>query len=259
MSTTASSQDQFKYTTIAHSDHRYCCPLSPAKARELIAALNLPQNALVLDAGCGKAALLRELLQSMPVRGVGVDINSQFLAEAARSWAASNPNDPRLTLIENRVERHPLPTDGYDAIICIGSSHVFGGFERCLATSMQWLKPSGVLLIGEGYWKQSPSDQYLAILGATRDELTSHSQNTQHALTHGYKLLTSTISSDDEWDQYEGLYYQTMMRHVAACPEDPDATAFGERARRWYDNYQEAGRSTLGFGYYLLENPPLPR
>lgn len=252
---TASFQDQFKYTTIAHSDHRYCCPLSPAKARELIAALDLPPNALVLDAGCGKASLLRELLQSVPVRGVGIDINARFLAEAATAWAASNPNDPRLILIESRVEHHPLPTDGYDAIICIGSSHVFGGFERCLATCMQWLKPGGLLLIGEGYWKQPPSDQYLAILGATPDELTSHSQNTQRALARGYKLLISMVSSDDEWDQYEGLYYQAMMRHVKAYPEDPDAAVFGERAQHWHANYLASGKSTLGFGYYLLEKP----
>ncbi|AMO94888.1 methyltransferase domain protein [Collimonas fungivorans] len=256
---TASSQDQFKYTTISHSEHRYCCPLSPAKARELIAALDLPPNALVLDAGCGKAALLRELVQSMPARGVGVDINARFLAEAASAWTASNPGDPRLTLVESQVEPHPLPTDGYDAIICIGSSHVFGGFEPCLSTCMQWLKPGGLLLVGEGYWKQPPADQYLAILGATRDELTSHSQNAQRALAHGYKLLTSTISSDDEWDQYEGLYYQTMMRHVTAYPADPDAAAFGERAQLWYDNYQASGRSTLGFGYYLLEKILLSR
>ncbi|SDY68792.1 Methyltransferase domain-containing protein [Collimonas sp. OK242] len=251
----SSSQDQFKYTTIAHSDHRYCCPLSPAKASTLIAALQLAPDALVLDAGCGKAALLRDLLQSTPasVRGIGVDINSRFLAEAANEWASSNPGDDRLTLVESLIVQHPLPATGYDAILCIGSSHAFGGFDRSLAISKQWLKPGGLLLIGESYWKLSPSEQYLAMLGATRDELTSHEQNASRALTHGYKLLTSTVSSDDEWDQYEGMYYQAMMRHVATHPEDPDATGFSERAQRWYDSYLASGKAMLGFGYYLLE------
>lgn len=250
---TTSPQDQFKYTTIAHSNHRYCSPLSAAKASELLAALHLPPYASVLDAGCGKAALLRELLRSAPVRGTGIDINPRFLAEAANTWAASHPGDARLTLIESQVDSHLPPVDGYDAIICIGSSHAFGGFDLCLATCAQWLKPSGLLLVGEGYWKQKPSDRYLAILGASRDELSSHSQNIERALTHDFKLLTSTVSSDNEWDQYEGLYYQTMMRYITAHPEDPDAAAFGERAQSWHNNYLESGRSTLGFGYYLLE------
>ncbi|MEO6919634.1 MAG: class I SAM-dependent methyltransferase [Collimonas sp.] len=201
MATSVFAQDQFKYTTIAHSGHHYCSPLSPDKAAELLAALQLPLDALVLDAGCGKAGLLRDLLKSQPVRGVGVDINPHFLAEAADAWAASNPGDERLTLIDSKAEHHSLPANGYDAILCVGSTHALGGFERCLAIFKQWLKPGGTLLMGEGYWKQGPSDKYLAVLGATEDELTSHAENAERAVAHGYRLRAMAASGDNEWDQ----------------------------------------------------------
>ncbi|MEO6919633.1 MAG: hypothetical protein ABI171_11575 [Collimonas sp.] len=49
------------------------------------------------------------------------------------------------------------------------------------------------------------------------------------------------------------MYFSAVMHHVAAHPEDPDAAAFADRARQWHDNYLVWGRSTLGFGYYLLQ------
>ncbi|AIY42028.1 SAM-dependent methyltransferase [Collimonas arenae] len=247
------AQDRFKYTTIAHNGHHYCSPLSPNRAAELLAALQLQPDALVLDAGCGKAALLRDLLKSQPVRGVGVDINSYFLAEASDAWVASNPDDDRLTLIESEVKHHPFPASGYDAILCIGSTHAFDGFEHCLTICKQWLKPGGKLLVGEAYWKQRPSDEYLAILDAREDELTGHAENAKRTVAHGYTLRTMAASNDDEWDQYERMYCAAIMQYIAAHPEDPDAQAFGDRAQRWYDSYLASGRSTLGFGYYLLQ------
>ncbi|MGB7195826.1 MAG: class I SAM-dependent methyltransferase [Collimonas pratensis] len=253
MATSVSTQDPFKYTTIAHSGHHYCSPLSADTAASLLAALQLQAGALVLDAGCGKAALLRDLLASQPVRGVGVDINPAFLAEAANAWAASNPGDGRLTLIASQLEQHPLPADGYDAILCVGSTHALGGFEPSLALYRQWLKPGGVLLVGEGYWKQPPSNEYLMTLGATEDELSSHAENIARALAQGFKLRLAMASSDGEWDWYEHMYCQAVMQYAASHPQDPDAPAFRDRARRWHDSYLAAGCSTLGFGFYLLE------
>lgn len=255
MATSISAQDPFKYTTIAHSGHHYCSPLSSGTAASLLAALQLQAGALVLDAGCGKAALLRDLLASQPVRGVGVDVNSAFLAEAAHAWAASHPDDQRLTLIEMPAAHLPPPAEGYDAILCVGASHAFDGFERCLTTCMQWLKPGGMLLLGEGYWKQTPANQYLALLGATPEELGSHAHNAERAQALGFTLHTTTMSSADEWHQYESMYCQAILSYVDSHPLDPDVMAFAERARRWYENYLAFGRSTLGFGYYLLGKP----
>jgi SAM-dependent methyltransferase len=259
MATSVSAQDPFKYTTIAHSGHHYCSPLSAGKAAGLLAAPQLPVDALVLDAGCGKAALLRDLLASQPVCGVGVDINPAFLAEAAKAWAASNPGDGRLTLIASQLEQHPLPAGGYDAILCVGSTHALGGFEPSLAICRQWLKPGGVLLVGEGYWKRPPPHEYLIMLGATEDELSSHAENIARARAQGFKLRLAMASSAEEWDRYEHMYCQAVMQYAASHPHDPDTVAFGERARRWYQNYLAFGRSTLGFGYYLLEKPRISR
>lgn len=249
--------DSFRFSTIAHRNHRYLSPLSRHKADGLVRSLvsNLSVDDVVLDAGCGKAALLLDVLRLSPVRGVGVDINQRFLDEARTQFLQECPAQSRLSLINARLLDHPRPDGGYAAILCIGSTHAFGSFEECLHVSSGWLKPNGLLLVAEGFWKQPPSQSYLDVLGGTADEFVSHAQNAVRASASGFNVLRTATSSDDEWDEYEGKYCDAMMQYLAAHPDDPDAKAFSERMQAWHSAYLNWGRTTLGFGYYLLSKP----
>jgi SAM-dependent methyltransferase len=254
---TTAKYDPFRFSTIAHSDHRYLSPLSRRKARELVRSLiaNFSAEDVVLDAGCGKAALLRDVLRISPARGVGVDINQSFLDEARAAFTHDFPNDARLSLVNAPLLEHTRPAGGYAAILCVGSTHAFGSFEECLRVAFDWLKPNGRLLVAEGYWKQPPSQSYLDVLSGTADEFVSHAENAGRASVSGYNLLRTATSSDDEWDEYEGRYCNAMMQYLAANPADPDAREFSERMQNWHEAYLKWGRATLGFGYYLLSRP----
>jgi SAM-dependent methyltransferase len=251
------NHDRFRFSTIAHSKHRYLSPLSGGKATGLIRSLTagFSANDIVLDAGCGKAALLHDALSMSPARGVGVDINRSFLDEARLLFCASPLDDTRLTLLNGPLLEHSRPSQGYAAIICVGSTHAFGSFEECLRVSNDWLRPGGRLLIADGYWKQTPSQTYLDVLGGTADEFGSHAENAERARAHGYSVLRTATSSDDEWDEYEGEYCNAMMQYLAAHPEDSDLENFSVRMQRWHKAYLDWGRATLGFGYYLLARP----
>lgn len=59
--------------------------------------------------------------------------------------------------------------------ICVGSTHALGGFVPTLKALQKCVKKGGHILIGEGYWKQRPSEDYLdALGGAEESELQSH-------------------------------------------------------------------------------------
>ncbi|MGH8782398.1 SAM-dependent methyltransferase [Paraburkholderia sp.] len=251
------NHDPFRFSTIAHRNHHYLSPLSRGKAHELLQSLtsNLSAGDIVLDAGCGKAALLRDVLQMSPVRGVGVDINQRFLDEARALYQRDAPGDPRLSLINSPLLDHVRPSGSYAAILCVGSTQAFGSFEACLRVAFDWLKPNGRLLVAEGFWKQPPSQDYLDVLGATADEFVTHAENAGRARACGYHLLRTATSSDDEWDEYEGKYCDAMMRYLATHPDDPDAERFSNRMQQWHGAYLRWGRATLGFGYYLLARP----
>lgn len=249
--------DPFRFSTIAHRNHRYLSPLSRHKADELVRSLvnNLSADDVVLDAGCGKAALLQDVLRMSPARGVGVDINQRFLDAARAEFLQEFPADSRLSLINAPLLNHPRPDEGYAAILCVGSTHAFGSFEECLHVSFGWLKRNGLLLVGEGFWKQQPSQSYLDVLSGTADEFVSHAQNAERASASGFNVLRTATSSDDEWDEYEGRYCDAMMQYLAAHPDDPEAKTFSERMQAWHRAYLKWGRTTLGFGYYLLSKP----
>jgi SAM-dependent methyltransferase len=246
--------DPFRFSTIAHRDHHYLSPLSPSKAQQLLSSLGdgLASHDVVLDAGCGKAALLRELLDLCPARGVGVDINPAFLDHARLEWAG--PAD-RLQLLNCPLLKHSRAAKAYTAVLCVGSVHAFGSFGECMRTCFEWLKPGGRLLVADGYWKQPPSTGYLEALDGTLDEFSTHADNAQRAQACGYVVLRTTTSNDDEWDEYEGKYCNAMMRYLADHPDDPEGEAFSVRMQNWHLAYLKWGRATLGFGYYLLMKP----
>jgi len=178
---------------------------------------------------------------------VGIDPNRGFLEEA--------PRDRRVVLHAARVQDVDLPPESFDAALCIGSTHAFGGFLQALGALSALVLKGGTLALGEGYWKQPPAPGYLEVLGGGPEEFTSHEENMRAGEALGLTLRAASISSEAEWDAYEELYAQSIERFAAEHPDDPDRDAMLARSRGWYASYRKWGRSTLGFGVYLFEKP----
>ncbi len=242
-----------KFTNVAHRDHLFCSPLSAARVDALIDLLELPVGAGVLDVGCGKGEVLLRILARYRVAGTGLDLSEAWLTEArARAEARVLPQPPTFLLQDANGYTPPEP---FDLAVCIGSSHTYGGYRDSLRALRQVIKPGGLLLIGEGYWKQVPAPEYLALLEASADELTDHAGNVAVAVGQGLTPLFASVSSDDDWDDYEGLYALSVERYAAQHPDDPDVPAMLGRIRPWRDGYLRWGRDTLGFAIYLFQKP----
>lgn len=243
--------NRMKFSTIAHANHTFANPLSEEKINRIFALMNLSSDDQVLDVGCGNAELLIRLIERYGIRGVGVDPNREALAEGERRGSQRIAAD-RLTLYPLKMEEFEPEGRLFAAALCIGSSHAYGDYESTLKALKELVMPGGLILMGEGYWKQPPSPEYLEHLGATPDELSKHAENVSRAAKLGLTPLYSLVSSDDDWDHYEGLYALTMERYVYDHPEDPDSVEFRNYIRDWYDGYLRWGRDTLGFGLYLF-------
>jgi len=221
---------------IAHAGMAFANPLSGVAVDAAIAALPLPTDPFVLDIGCGSGEMLRRTLQShAPARGLGIDLDPDAIAEASQ----------RASGLQARFEvRDAATIEGrFDAVINVGSSHAHGGFPTALKAARD-LAP--VVLYGEGFWRRSPSDDFLAALGgATVDQLSDLDGLHAAAREAGFRIVHESLSSEDDWARYEETLAVNAERHAA-----PNTLAYARRIRK--RRALPGGTDTLGFALLVL-------
>ncbi|WP_313800338.1 methyltransferase domain-containing protein [Cytobacillus sp.] len=246
--------DRNKFSAIAHRDHAFSNPISEGKMMKILEMLPLNSHGKVIDIGSGKCELIIRLIEKYHVTATGIELYEGAIKEASRNAKGRIPDDRIEFIVEDASTAvGKCVEEGYDLGICIGSTHALGGLESTLETLYRLVKKNGHILIGEGYWKQPPSKEYLAELGgADESELKSHAENVMAGEDVGLVPLWSYVSNDDEWDEYEWLYSSSIENYCQENPNDPDREAMLKRIRSWRTTYLKWGRDTLGFGLYLF-------
>jgi len=246
-----------RFSAIAHGDLAILNPIGSASLDGMLGRLGLRPGDAVIDFGCGKAEALLRLIERAKVRAVGIDLNPRFIA-AAREAAARRAPDAALTLVEGDATRYAEARGTFEAALAIGATHIFGGLGPSLEALRGWVRPGGRILVGEGYWKCEPHPDYLAVLDATREELTDHAGNVAIGVAAGLERVASVEAAPEDWDRYEDTYAANVEVFAAENPDDPDREAMLKRIRRWRDAYQRWGRETLGFALDLFRKPSPP-
>ena len=227
-------------------------PLSWHKLADLSQWMELSNQSQVLDIGAGKGEVLLRLAQLYGCRGVALEHRPELCEQARKNLAARELTHIEVLCVDASTWLWSQPTEICDAILCLGSSGALGGYSACLEQLGYWLRPGGYLLIGEGFWQQEPSLEYLDLTGIPRQEMTHHAENVTRAQALGWEYLMAYTASQEEWDAFEGRYHLAVRNHLQTQPEDPDAVALDQAITRWHRAYLQHGRDTLGFGAYLL-------
>ena len=246
--------DQRRYSHIAHGNLPVWNPVGVGHLQAYVSQLPLPAEGSVLDIGCGRGFLLELILAQHEAQGIGVDASPFAVADAALAMPELLAAG-RLSLVEKAFDAAEFKPATFDLVVCIGSTHAAGGYLRTLQIAMRLLRPRGLVLVGEGYWRRTPPAAYLAFLKMTAEEHMSHQENESTGQREGFELVSSSECSVDEWDAYEGQYARNVEDYARANPHDPDAAAMLERIRGWREAYLRWGRDTLGFGLYLFRKP----
>ena len=226
--------DRADASRIAHGDLLLWNPLSDQALDEAIELLELAPGATVLDVAAGRGEVLRRVSERWDVRGTGYD------------------SDPAL--VEGTgMELRDTPPDGpFDLVICIASSHAVGGFPDALGELRRLTGPGGHVLLGEGFWRQPPTGDYLdALGGASADELPDYGGLLRAAEEAGLVPLHASVASEADWDRYEWrLILNSERSGLPQLLERAEAA----RARLALPG----GRETLGFALVLLTNRAAP-
>jgi len=230
-------------------------PLSSDKADRLISLLNTPASATVLDVGCGDGELLIRVVEASNATGLGID-NSASCVANARENAAGRIPEGLCEFRESDIRSEEFEDATFDLAICVGATHAFGtgdnAYPNAIQTLSRLVRPGGLILIGEGYWKQSPAPAYVDLIGQPVGVYHSHEENISYAESEGLVTLYATVSNDDEWDHFEWSHQMRVERQAALNPSDRELAKKLKRRRQWLDGYLRWGRTTMGFGFYVF-------
>ncbi len=248
--------DTWKFYDITHREHVVCNPTSEDKLARLVGLVRLRAKARVVDIACGKGEFLIRLAQAYSIRGLGIDLSPFFIADAQRQLQARAAGAEVVFGQMNGSEYRPEEPHTFALASCIGASWVFGGHAGTLEALSAMVAPGGWVIVGEPYWLQEASEEYLAASGLTRDAFGTHPGNVEVGERQGLELVHTFVSNQDDWDTYEGLQWYATAEYARYHPDDPDLPELLERVAKAKVAYLRWGRDTVGWAMYVFRHRP---
>jgi len=224
--------------------------MSPARLEGVVAALPLTTGDHALELGAGKGAFLVALLARWPgATAEGFDRNPWFFA-AARAAAAGAGADVagRVSFVETDAPGVLLADRSAALTVAMGATGILGGQAETLAGLAAATRPGGTVLFADGLWLRLPPPDGLAAFGMAMDELADGVDGfAALGAEAGLGAEAVEVVDQDEWDDYETSYVAAVERWAAANPDDPERTAFLERAGRMRSSYADWRRDAFGY------------
>ena len=231
---------------VAEAEHEIQNPTSEEKIRLLGLRLGLGPDSHVVDIASGRGGPALVLAQEFGCRLTCVERAPEFLAVARERVAAAGLED-RIELIESDAATFGL--ERYDAALCLGATFVYDG----LVPTLERLSGAAPLVaVGEPYWRIWPPPP--AAEGERREDVLPLDATVERAESAGVQVVSLIVSSEDDWDRYETLHWQTLDRWIAANPQHPKAEEFRALGAARRDRYLRWQRAALGWAIFVCRS-----
>jgi SAM-dependent methyltransferase len=237
---------------IRESSHRIINPFDATKLATLGRALGLEREQQILDLACGKGELLCTWARDHGIIGTGVDINPPFVT-AAQARASELGVSDRVTIVHDNATDW-VSADPVDIAACVGATWIGGGVAGTIELLRRSLRPGGMMLIGEPYWRSEPPDQETVegCHAASRDSFQLLPDLVRLFGELDYDLVEMVLADEDSWDRYAAAQWLNIRRFLDANPDDPIADELRGELRTAPLLHVRYLRVWLGWGVFAL-------
>ena len=178
---------------------------------------------------------------------------SQLFTEQAKRRAAELGVADRVQFIHGDAAGF-VSDEKAGVAACVGAAWIGGGVAGTIALLAQSLRPGGIILIGEPFWRQLPPTEDVAKgcgTGAIADFLPLPALLGSFGRL-GYDVVEMVLADQDGWDRYEAAKWLTMRRWLDANPGDAFAAEVRAKLTAEPERYATFAREYLGWGVFAL-------
>ena len=236
-----------RYFVVAEASHELQNPTSPEKLLLLGKRLGLGPDSRVLDIASGRGGPALLLAREYGCTWHGIEVSPDFHAVAVERIAEAGLDD-RVTFELGDAAQVTHELESYDVGLCLGASFVYGSLADTVEAIAPAVRPGGYVVVGEPYWRRLP----LPDDDEDRNEPWTTLEGTVTVFeTSGLPVISVIASSEDDWDRYETLHWQSVEAWLADNADDPDAREIRVRHERYKRNYLRHQRDYLGWAMFV--------
>lgn len=239
---------------IAESAQRLPNPLAPDQLIRLAQLCQVHKGTRLLDLACGKGELLTQWARTYDIQGTGVDESERDIY-GAMTRATELEVWSQVHFVVSDVLEYPQPYHQYNIVSWLGMTGLPSTLGETIPLMQEALRDNetGLLLIGQSYWRVPPPEAVCHALGVSVNTLPDLGAIADQADEHGAELVEMMLVPQEGWDRYYSAQWRALSAWLKDNTSHPDWHSVRTLYQQSRRNYLSLEREYVGWGVFVLE------